>query len=44
MKSGDVFIFDETGKLKSKYEREFLGAGSIFDENGFRRFCSKTLN
>ena len=37
MKSGDVFIFDELGKLKSKYERQSLGAGSPFDEKWLQK-------
>ena len=43
MKSGDVFIFDETGKLKSKYERESLGTGSIFDEKWLQKVLFENI-
>ena len=43
MKSGDVFIFDETGNLKSKYERQSLGTGSIFDEKWLQKVLFENI-
>jgi hypothetical protein len=43
MKSGDVFTFDETGTLKSKFERLSLGGGGSFDEKWLQKVLFENI-
>ena len=43
MKSGGVFTFDESGELKSKFERLSLGGGSAFDEKWLQKVLFENI-
>ena len=44
MKSGDIYVYNEQGILKSKYDRQSLGSSSSFDEKWLQQVLFENIN
>jgi len=44
VKSGDIFVFDDNGSLRSKYDRQSLGSSSSFDEKWLQKVLFENIN